>query len=205
MLKSNITVEHRTELGTNACHRIRNQGNVPGIIYGQHVQPRPIEVDKKELETIIRKFGTNTLLELHVDNQATTAMIKEVQLHPVNDDIIHVDFQEVSFNERIHTTVPIVLKGKGKVESREGIVQQQIRELHIECLPQDIPESIEIDISNIRPNHPMRVSDVEFGAEISILDEPQSIIASLAKTEREITEVPDQDLYEKVMGVETRE
>ncbi|WP_168198373.1 50S ribosomal protein L25 [Crassaminicella thermophila] len=198
MRKSVINADMRNEIGSNACHKIRNAGHVPGVVYGHNVRTRAIELDTKEIDNIIRSYGTNVLLNLHVGTDHSTVMIKEVQRDPVTNALKHVDFQEVSQNERIHTTVPIKLIGKEKVESSIGVVQQQLREVHVECLPNRIPESIQIDVSLLAPGNPLKIGDVEFGEEISVLNEPHEIVAALTKAERRIEEEEDEGLLEKI-------
>lgn len=202
MFKSEINADLRNEIGTNACHRIRDKGQIPGVIYGQHITSWTLEVDRSMLDSIIRNHGTNILLDLHLDDEKSTVMLKDIQRHPVTGEIIHVDFQEVLQNELINTMVPIKLVGKGLVESKEGVVQQQLREIHIECLPSYVPSSIEIDISNLAPGRPLRVADVEFGQELSILNDSKEIIAALAKAEKATMSTEgDDDLLSQVMSM----
>ncbi|AOT70295.1 50S ribosomal protein L25 [Geosporobacter ferrireducens] len=202
MLKSALNASIRNDVGSKACHRIRSHGHIPGVIYGHDVHNKTVELDKREMDAIVRNYGTNVLLDLGIDQDHATVMIKDVQRHPVTNEIMHIDFQEVSYSKEIHATIPILLKGKDKVESKEGIVQQQLRELHISCLPQHIPERIELDISILTPGHPLRVADVEFAGELSILNDPGEIIASLARTEKVIDdpgEGESEDLLDRLM------
>lgn len=202
MFKSEINVDLRNEIGTNACHRIRSNGYIPGVVYGQQTTSKTLEVDKRELDNIIRSNGTNIMLNLNLEGEEKTVMLKDVQRDPVTREIIHVDFQEVANNKVVSTMVPIKLIGKGKVESSQGVVQQQLREIYIECLPDSIPSNIEVDVSSISPGHPLRVGDVEFGGELSILNDSKEIIAALAKAERALDSNEDnEDLLSQVMTV----
>ena len=202
MLKSALSASIRNEVGSSACHRIRSHGHIPGVIYGHDVHNRTIELNKREMDTILRNHGTNVLLDLEIGQNHAAVMIKDIQRHPVTNEIIHVDFQEISYNAAINATVSIVLRGKDRVESKEGIVQQQLRELHISCLPQHMPDRIELDVSILTPGHPLRVADVEFAGELSILNDPGEIIASLARTEKVIDdpgEGESEDLLDRLM------
>ena len=176
----------RNEVGSNACHRVRNSGHIPGVVYGHHVSTQSIEIDRKELDTILRNHGSNVLLNLDMAGQNATVLIKEVQRHPVSNEIRHVDFQEISYDKPIHTTIPIILRGKEKVESKNSVVQHQLRELHISCLPQHVPDSIELDISMLSSSHPLRIADVEFGMELTVLNEGKEVIASLTRADKVI-------------------
>jgi len=206
MFKSEVNAGIRSEIGSKSSRRIRDKGQIPGVVYGQHRAPKTLEVDRTELDNIIRKYGSNAMLDLHLGTNAATVMLKDVQRNPVTKEIIHVDFQEISQNELVHTMVPIKLVGRGRVESSESVVQQQLREIHIECLPNDIPTNIEVDVSLLSPGHPLRIADVEFGQELSVINDPQEIIAALAKAQRaeEKTE-EDNGLLEKIMVVSKKE
>ncbi|MDF2548668.1 MAG: hypothetical protein K0R93_3566 [Anaerosolibacter sp.] len=204
MFKSSMHADLRNEVGSNACHRVRNSGHIPGVVYGHHVATRLIEVDQKKIDGIVRSHGTNVLLSLDMDGRDSTVIIKELQRHPITHHIMHVDFQEVSHDEKIHTTVPIILRGREKVESKNSVVQHQLRELHIECLPQHVPNSIELDITMLSPNHPLRIADMEFSTELTVLNEPNEVIASLTRAERVIDDPGEgEDLLNKVLGTNT--
>ncbi|MEW9123630.1 MAG: 50S ribosomal protein L25 [Thermotaleaceae bacterium] len=194
MVKSALNASLRNEVGSNACHRIRNHGHIPAVVYGnQSRNNTTIEIDKGEIDGILRNYGTNMLLELDTGREHAMVMIKDIQRHPVSNEIIHMDFQEISYTDAIHATIPIVLKGKQKAESKEGIIQQQLRELHVSCLPQHMPERIEVDISTLKPGHPLRIADIEFAGELSILNQPGEIIASLTKTDKVIDDLGEEE------------
>ncbi len=184
MFKSEMNAGLRNEIGSNACDRIRNNGYIPGVVYGQHTTSKTLEIDRSQLDNIIRNHGLNVMVDLHLNEEQATVMLKDIQRNPITNEIIHVDFQEIAQNEMVNTMVPITLIGKSKVESKEGIVQQQLREIYIGCLPDNIPSSIQVDVSKLSPGYPLRVADVEFGQELSILNDSNEIIAALTKAER---------------------
>lgn len=188
MLKSSVNADVRNEIGSNASNRIRHEGHVPGILYGPDIQPRTIEVDKKQIGRILRKYGTSVLLDIDVDGRTVISMIKDIQRHPVNNDILHIDFQTISYDKPISATVPIILMDRDKVENNEATIQNQIRELRVECLPQNIPESIEVSVKDLAFGHPLKIRDVEFSEDITILNEGEEVIASLTHVNRAIEE-----------------
>ncbi|WP_427337681.1 50S ribosomal protein L25 [Caloranaerobacter sp. DY30410] len=179
-----INCNIRNETGKNACHRIRNNGQIPGIIYGRNFSNYSVQFDANELNKIIKEYGENALINVEVEGNTFPAMIKEIQRDPIKGDIIHIDLQKVYETERIHATVPIVLKGKEYVKNI-GVIQQQLKNIEIECLPTQVPKNITIDISNLLTGHSLRVSDVEFGEEISVLNDKNEIIVSLASMKNE--------------------
>ncbi|WP_053954897.1 50S ribosomal protein L25 [Inediibacterium massiliense] len=184
MLKASIQADLRSETGKGPSHRTRDAGYIPAIVYGPSRVTQPIEVGKMEINQIIRNYGMNVFLDLNMDTDRAVVMMKEVQRNPITNEIQHIDFQEISKNKPIQTIVPIRLIGRERAEANRGVVQQQLREVHVECLPTNIPESIAIDISSLAPGNPLKVADMEFSKEISILNQPQEIIASLTKAEK---------------------
>ncbi|PAB57009.1 50S ribosomal protein L25 [Anaeromicrobium sediminis] len=188
MLKSNAHANMRNQIGSNACHRMRTEGRIPGVVYGHDIENSVIELDKRDLDTLIKSYGSNALIDLHTEGSQNLVMIKEVQRDIVSNDIIHIDFQKISYGTPIHTMVPIRLVGKGKVESSEGVVQQQMSQIEVECLPQNIPDSIDVDVSMLKPGNPLKIGDVEFAEEISIMNNGEDVIAALIKADRKIEE-----------------
>ena len=184
MLTASINSQIRNEIGKNASHRVRDEGDIPAIVYGNQVTPIPIQVNRKQMEGIVRKLGTNAIINLVVGADQKTVMVKEIQRNPVSREMQHIDFQVIQHNEPVQTTVPVKLVGRGKEEYRDNIIQQQLRELTIECLPQHIPENIKIDISEMVVGKPLTVADVEFGEEISILNDPNETIATFLKADK---------------------
>lgn len=187
-MKQAFNSEVRKKVGKNANYRLREKGYVPAVIYGSNMNSLPLEVEYKEIENFIRNYGSGGLIGLNIEGVNHTAFVKEVQRDSITGKILHVDFQKVSENEKIHVTIPVVLKGKTQVERGGSIVQQQLRELEVECSAGNIPKALELDISNFRPGDTLKVADVEFGQEISIIQDPQSIIASIAFANNTIEE-----------------
>jgi len=197
----NLHGQVRNELGSGACHRLREEGLIPAVMYGDKShQGYPIQVDKKELENIIARYGTNAMVTMSLDNGEKTMMIKDIQRHIVDNTIIHADFYEVSSDSRITTIVPIVLKGREFVEKGGSVIQTHAKELEIECLPQFVPKNIEVDVSKLNFGKAIKVMDLEISQEISILNNIQDVIASLtyAKAEAE----PEDNLSEPTPIVE---
>lgn len=175
-----IHSEIRKKVGKNASSRLREKGLIPGIIYGNSMDAIPIELDQKGMQEFFRKNSSSGLVSLNIDENNYTVFIKEVQKDPVTGNIIHLDFQQVDLDEKVQVFVPIVLKGKAAVKRNGSIVQQQLRDLEIKCSASNIPKALELDISHFMPGDTLKVADVEFGEEISIVHDAESIIASAA-------------------------
>lgn len=193
MLKSSVNVDIRNDIGSNASNRIRNSGHIPGVLYGYNTEPRNIELDRKEFNSILRSYGTSVLLDLEINGQVMTSMIKEIQRDPVKNDILHVDFQTVSYNKPIHVTVPVKLIDKEFAQDSQATIQHQLRELNIECLPQNIPQNIEISVKNLVFGQPITIGDIEFAEEISVLHDPDEVIASLTHGEKVVDDEGEEE------------
>lgn len=195
MLKSSINSELRNSIGSNACNRVRNSGHIPGVVYGHDIEPRTIELDRNEINSILRSYGTNVLVDLEVDGRVITTMIKEVQKDIINKEVIHIDFQSVSFDKPVHAAIPIALVDRQEVEDIYATIQHQLREINIECLPQNLPENIEISVKDLAFGHPLKVGDIEFATEITVLNDPNEVIASLAKAGK----IDDEEVEEELI------
>ncbi len=173
--------QFRNEIGKGRANRLRNQGRVPGIVYGHTSVNTPVEIDSKELNRLLRYYGESALVGLDLGQGVKTVLLKEVQRDPVTRQVLHVDFQEIRHDEKVKTVVPIVLIGRESIE-REGLmVQHQLRELEVECLPHNIPKSFQVDVTSMDIGQAMTVADVEMGEEISILNNIGEVIASLTQ------------------------
>ncbi|WP_069650445.1 50S ribosomal protein L25 [Caloranaerobacter ferrireducens] len=184
MANVHINCNLRNEIGSKACHRIRSRGQVPGVIYGHHFSGYSVQFDALELNKVIKEYGENALINVEVEGNTFPVMIKEIQRDPIKGNIIHIDLQKIYETEKIHVTVPIVLKGKEYVKNI-GVIQQQLKNIEIECLPTQVPKNITVDISNLLTGRSLRVSDVEFGEEISVLNDKNEVIVSLASMKNE--------------------
>jgi len=178
-MKYAFSSEVRKDVGKNASYRLRENGYIPAVIYGSSMNTVPLEIGYKEVEEFMRSYGASGLVGLKIGSNSYTAFIKDVQKDAVTGKIMHVDFQQVGHNEKIHVSVPVILKGKTLIERGGSIIQQQLRDIEVECSAGNIPKALEFDISNFKPGDTLKVVDMEFGQEISIIQDPQSIVASI--------------------------
>lgn len=178
----NCTV--RNEFGSNKCNRIRNNGYVPGVIYGRNFTNYPLSLDKREVSRIINEYGENAIINVMINGATYQAMVKEVQKDTVSGELIHIDLQKISDTEKIHTSIPIVIHGKEAL-GKDTIVQQQLKKIDIECYPSNIPKSLSVDVSDIPLGSSFKVADVEFGEDITILNDNEEIILSLSRFKEE--------------------
>ncbi len=197
--------EIRKKKGKGAARSLRREGKVPAILYGKDMEPLPLSVPSKELSDLEHKQGiTGSLLKLKVDGKTYTAVIKEVARGPLTDEYLHVDFQKISLTEKISTFVPIVVKGEEVCPGIKlgGVLQHGINEVEIEALPRDIPEHLEVDVSNLEIGDNIRVGDLTPPPGVEIIsDENEIVLTILPPTlyEEEVEEVAEEEVAEKAV------
>lgn len=191
-----LSCDIRNEIGSNGCNRVRSRGHIPGVIYGHYFSNYPLEFDRKELNRLISNHGENALVNVSINGITYPAMIKEVQRDPVTGEIIHIDLQQVYATEKIHTSVPIMITGRKNL-SKDTIIQQQLNKVDIECYPTNVPKYISVDVSGLPIGKSIKIQDVEFGEEISVLNDEREIILSLslAKEMDEDEEIEEEDTF----------
>lgn len=193
MVSADFNIALRSEVGSGPCNRLRNEGMVPGIIYGYNVDNQSIALEKKLIDSFIKQHGENALIGLNIEGSGIQTLIKEIQRDPLTNQIMHIDFQSINLNEPIQATIPVVLKNRGLVENSDAVVQQLLREVTIECLPHDIPESIPVSVKDLAMGNALMISDIEFSNEISVLNDPAEVIASLVRANSKEDEEIEED------------
>jgi large subunit ribosomal protein L25 len=180
-MASTLQAEKRDTRGKNEARRLRASGRIPAVVYGgERDKAVEISVDPKVLSRILHsESGVNTLIGLEgVGAGDTRVMVKEYQLDPITHKLLHADFYQIAMDKALTVTVPIVLKGEAKgVKQQGGIVDFVSREIEIETLPGDIPESITVDVSELMLNQGLRVRDLQTeGAKWKPMTDPDTMI-----------------------------
>ena len=182
-MDATLEVVKRDGRGKNEARRLRASGRIPGVVYGARKEGKtadavPVAVDPKALMRILHSdSGANTLITLKVDGTQTRVMVKEYQLDPVTHHLLHADFYQLAMDRAITVTVPIQLKGEPKgVKLQGGIVDFVSRDVEVECLPTDIPEHIEVDISELMLNEAIRVRDLAEHPKWKVISEHDTMI-----------------------------
>jgi len=172
----------RGDKGKNEARRHRAAGRLPAIVYGTGSQSISVTVEPKALSRILHSdSGANTLITLRVEGESEArVLVKEYQLDPITHDLLHADFYRVAMDKVIQVTVPITLKGDAKgVKLQGGIVDFVTRQIEVECLPGDIPDQIDVDITELMMNDGVRVRDLATGGKWTSLTEPETLIVHL--------------------------
>ena len=181
-MRKDITVvaEPREQRGKNEARRLRVSGFVPAVVYGGHAGPEPVAVSPKEITKILHsKTGHNTIFNLDVKGKENTpVMVVDWQFEPVRESLLHCDLKRIDLSKRILVKVPVVTKGDPKgVKLQGGIHELITREVEIECLPDDIPEQFEIDVTDLGINQSVRASDIPMAGSMKLLSPADSVIS----------------------------
>ncbi len=191
-----LTVQHRDPDGSRAARRLRRDGKVPGVVYGGGEEPVAFQVDAKVLRQALAHTGA--VLELRVDGAGgTPVVVKELARHPVSGTTLHVDFLRVRLDQPIEATVVLELVGSENAPGVKegGVLEQVTRELTIEALPNDIPDSLEHNVEDLQIGDTLTLEAVSAPPGVKLLDDPETVIATLtpprlqaAEEEEEIEE-----------------
>ena len=210
MEKLELKTKLRTTTGNGPARELRRQGSIPAVLYGHNTESTMLSVSTKAFEQATKSANIGQLLlDLVIEGEETatkTAMIKELQVHPVSGNPIHVDFYEVDMKRKINVSIPIVPVGKSKGVELGGMLQLVRRELEVLCLPNKIPESIEVDISDMDIGDSLHVDELEVGEDVEIpADVNFTVITVLAPTLEEEEEEEEEEGVEGEEGAETEE
>ena len=194
-----LNVQTREIEGSRANRRLRRTGRVPGVVYGGTDEPLAISVDSRELRHALH--GSGAVLELALDGAMQNAILKDAQVDPVRGDVWHIDFLRVRMDVAIQTTATLELVGGEDAPGTNegGVLEQQLRDVNIEALPGDVPETIEHDISHLNLNDTVHLSDVTPPNGVTFLDDPESVVASVTLPRLEVEDT-DPETETEVVG-----
>jgi large subunit ribosomal protein L25 len=169
-----LMAEFRETHGKGASRRLRHEGKVPAILYGGHSDARALTVSHQKLAVMLdNERFYSTILSLKVGDQTQAAILKDVQRHPFKNAILHIDFQRVEENEKIRISIPLHFKGAAVspgVKTQGGIVSHMRNEVEVSCLPKDLPEFVEVDISGLSLNESIHLSQLKIPEGVQLLD-----------------------------------
>lgn len=186
-----LNVETRKAKGNGPARVLRRQGSVPAVLYGPKIEPRMLAIKLRDLDTIIKRGGlARSVFNLHIDGGAISksVMIKELQVHPVSRTYLHVDLYEVAMDRKIRVNVPVVTTGKCRGVEEGGTLQLIRRELEVFCLPNEIPDNITIDVTDLGIGDSVHVKDIPTTGAVEIPHDVNFTILSLTSPEREAAE-----------------
>ncbi|NLM51297.1 MAG: 50S ribosomal protein L25/general stress protein Ctc [Firmicutes bacterium] len=174
--------------------QLRKAGLVPGIVYGKKEEPIPIAVDAKDINAILNTpTGVNTLVDLSIEGQEpTTVIMKELTRDIiVSERYLHVDFMRISLTEKLELEIPIVLVGESVGVKEGGVLQQTLREVTLKCLPTNIPEQIELDISELQVGESLTVADLSVPEDMEIVTDLDEVVVTVVAPQAAETEAEE--------------
>jgi large subunit ribosomal protein L25 len=177
--------------------KLRKQGLIPAVIYGHKVNTEVLTVPYAEFEKVFRKAGESSIITLNVDGQPKNVLIQDVQKHYLNGRFQHVDFYAVSMTEKLRATVPLEFVGVSKaVKENSGILLELIKEVEVECLPGDLPQSIEVDITSLLTfEDAILVKDLKVSDKVAVMSDADSVVVK-ADPPRDV----EKELSESLVG-----
>jgi len=188
-----LEAQKRDPGNKNAARRVRADGKIPAVVYGAGKETAAVMVDPRQVLRILHsEKGHNTIFDLALNGDRVKAMIVDWQFEPIKGRLLHVDLQRIAMDRKLTVTVPIALKGEAEgVKTQGGILEQLLREIEIECLPVDIPKSIDVDISHLVFGVEVRVKDVPHSDKLKFLTDPNEMIAHITSVKEEVVVTPE--------------
>jgi large subunit ribosomal protein L25 len=195
--RTKLLVQQRETLGSAETRRLRKQGLVPGVLYGSG-EPVAICVEQRELRRALTgAAGLHSILDVEIDGKGKThaSILKEYQVDPVRGGVTHIDLQEVRLDRPITAAVSVHLAGGDDAPGvREGgVLSQVLREVSVEALPLEVPEHIEVDVSELEIGATLRISDLVAPEGATLLDDPEAVVATITAPTKEIVEEPTEE------------
>lgn len=190
MSEMTIEVQRREESGKNANRRLRANGMIPAVVYGGGKESVSIQIHRKSfLDMFKGSHGVDQskifLLKLDT-GQERHAMIRDMHIHPITRQVVHIDFQRLVMSEKVRVTVPVEIVGTAYgVKTEGGILDFVTREVHIECLPGDIPAHIDLNVTDLRVGQHLEASQLQLPNGVTLLDEPERVIVALSHARTE--------------------
>ena len=184
---------HKREITGKASRRLRHEGRLPAVIYGHHVPTSSLVLDRHAFERVYARSGKTQLIDLVIEaGRPQKVLVKEVQVSPRRNTLLHVDFHQVSLSERLQVDVPVTVHGEAEpVRAGEADVLQVLHAIKVECVPTLIPEVVDVDVSHLAEvDAAVRLSDLRLPRGVSVIGDPEEVVVKLA-ARRVVEERPE--------------
>jgi large subunit ribosomal protein L25 len=203
--QTRLNAQPRTVDGSRSARRLRREGRVPGVLYGGTGEPVPFDVDARELRHALHARGA--VLEVVVGDETTPAVLKDAQRHPVRGETMHIDLIRVRLDVAIQSTVILELTGVEDAPGVKegGVLEQPVRELNVEALPTDIPESITFDASNLEIAATLTLAEITAPDKVTLLDDPETVVATIVAPRLEVETTDEIETETGLVGEEGAE
>lgn len=196
-----LDAEVRTVKGKGNARKLRQQGRIPGIIYGSSIDAISVTVDSKSLETLVSHGGTHQIISINLSEEGKkkkqSAIIKAIQRHPYKGFNIHVDFQKIALDEEIEAVIPLQFTGEAPGQKAGGVVQHGSWEITVKGIAQDLPDHLEADISGLEVGDSLRASDIILPSGFELMSNADDVIVSVVPPAKAVEEVlPAEEIEE---------
>jgi large subunit ribosomal protein L25 len=193
-----LKTNSRTTTGSGPAHRLREKGQLPAVLYGPGVETALLSVNISDIDMVLKKSRIGqVLLNLVVPNNGETStktvMVKELQFHPVSRKFLHIDFYEVAMDRKIMVNVPVTIIGEAKGIEMGGMLQIVRRELEVQCLPMDVPKSIEVDVTDLDIGDSIHVGDISRQSGFEFLGEENFTVVTVVSSKIDEEEKPAEE------------
>jgi large subunit ribosomal protein L25 len=190
---SNLEAEPRKPGTKNDARRVRKAGRIPAVVYGAGKDSSPVSVDPRQVARILHSAsGHNTIFDLSLGGERTKAMIVDWQYEPIKGSLLHIDLKRIAMDQKLRVNVPVVLKGEAAgVKQQGGILEQTLREVEVECLPQDIPTEIKLDVSELVFGKVLRVQDLPKSDKLTYVSDENQPVAHIISVKEEVAPTPE--------------
>lgn len=207
MTNYKLDMQKRDKTGSNAVKKLRVKEMIPGVIYGKGLEPINVCVDEKELRKVHIMAGTSSLIDVNVDGEDHTVIIKDVQKHPFKNNYVHVDFKSINMGEVSTFTIPVVLEGRDEIRVQPSVLMQLLDEIDIECLPKNLPNEAVVSVIDMQIGDTFEVKDLDVfkNADIKVLNEETEAVCSLSEPKEEVIEDDEEEVSADVPTVDETE
>jgi large subunit ribosomal protein L25 len=192
MANAQLTATPRADTGKGVARKLRQTGRIPAIIYGHAREPQPLSINTREFEKLLEHISAeNTVIELAFEGRTSRTLIREIQRHPFRREYLHVDFQELVAGETVVVRIPLVIIGSAiGVRQDGGVLDQTLRDLEIEVDPANMPNHIDVDVTNVNIGESIHVRDLTLPPGVTPLTEPDAAIVVVAAPRAVIEATP---------------
>lgn len=185
-----LNANNREATGKNKVNKLRNEELIPGVIYAKGEDNKNVQVTTREFDKILRLAGTSTIITLNIDGENKDVLIKDYQIHPYKNQYLHIDFQAINQNETIRVNVPVVLLGRDDIDVKDSVLVQNMDTVDVECLPKYIPQTADVEVSELQIGDNKTVADLDIfsNENITVLAEEDEVVCSLQEVTEEVIE-----------------
>ncbi|MCX7711824.1 MAG: 50S ribosomal protein L25 [Clostridia bacterium] len=175
-----LNLEERKAIGGGKPNRLRKSGYIPAVVYGHGSPTMAVQIKESEFKQFLSRHGKNSLFTTEFAEEHDLSMlVKDIQYDPVHKSVAHVDFQRVSMDEKVKMEVPVRVIGRDWVEKAGNVIVHQLSEVTVECLPNEVPRYIEIDVSDLTPGHGYTAGQLKLPKGVTLISEPNSVLLSI--------------------------